>query len=90
VFLMLEALVAAGTAQGLPEDVSRQLATSTVAGSAALAASSDKALAQLRADVTSKGGTTEAALSVLMQNDALKQLFADAIAAAVKRGKELR
>ncbi|HEU5046627.1 MAG TPA: pyrroline-5-carboxylate reductase [Rickettsiales bacterium] len=89
IFLLLEALTVAGVAQGLPEAICRKLAMSTVAGSAALAAASSKEFAQLRSDVTSKGGTTEAALSVLMKDDALKQLFADAVAAAVKRGKEL-
>ena len=88
-FLLLEALTEAGKTQGLPDPLSRKLAEQTMLGSAALAAQSEESLAQLRKNVTSPGGTTEAALKILMQNDALQNLVRDAVAQAVQRSKEL-
>jgi pyrroline-5-carboxylate reductase len=89
VFLFLEALIAAGKSQGLPEPLARRLAIATFAGSAGLAETSRDSLAKLRTDVTSPGGTTEAALHVLMKDDCLKSLIANAVENAVKRAGEL-
>lgn len=89
VFLFLDALIAAGIAQGLPQDVAAQLAIQTVRGSVKLAQKSEESLEQLRRNVTSPGGTTEAALNVLMKDNALERLLNDAVAAATKRSKEL-
>ncbi len=89
VFLFLESLIEAGIAQGLDEATAKKLAIETLIGSAELAKSSSESLTTLRANVTSKGGTTEAALNVLMKDSRLKSLFNDAVAAAVKRAKEL-
>jgi pyrroline-5-carboxylate reductase len=89
VFLFLEALIAAGKAQGLSEDIAAKLALHTLRGSAKLAMKSAEPLAQLRTNVTSPGGTTEAALKVLMQGDAFALLINDAVREAVKRAKEL-
>lgn len=89
VFLILESLIAAGTAQGLNLFTARKLAIETVIGSAELAKSSEEPLETLRQNVTSKGGTTEAALAVLMQDDALHNLFAEAVDKAVKRAETL-
>lgn len=89
VFLMAEALEAAGIAQGLEPRLARQLARATVAGSGELMRQSDLDAAELRRNVTSPGGTTAAALSVLMADDGMGPLFGRAIDAAVKRGREL-
>ena len=89
IFLILESLIEAGIKQGLSEDVAKKLAIATLIGSAELAKSSPESLTQLRKNVTSKGGTTEAALNVLMQDDVLKSLLTTAIDAAVKRAEEL-
>jgi pyrroline-5-carboxylate reductase len=89
VFLFLEALIEAGKAQGLPEEMAKKLAYATVRGSVKLAKKSENSLEQLRKNVTSPGGTTEAALNVLMKGDALKELVDEAVAAAVKRSREL-
>jgi pyrroline-5-carboxylate reductase len=89
VFLMIEALAAAGEAEGLGRELALTLARATVAGAGALAESSQKAPAELRIDVTSPGGTTAAALAVLMQDDGLPALMRRAVAAAAARGREL-
>ncbi len=89
VFLFLESLIEAGKAQGLTEDVSRQLVIQTLLGSTELANHSTDTLAKLRENVTSKGGATEAALAVLAKDNALKSLFTKAVTSAVKRAKEL-
>jgi len=90
VFLMIECLAAAGVAQGLPDDIAARLARATVIGSGELARQSDEAADQLRVNVTSPGGTTEAALNVLMADaDGLGQLMARAIEAATRRSREL-
>jgi pyrroline-5-carboxylate reductase len=88
-YLFIQSLIEAGMAQGLPEHSCRQLALQTVKGSAELALSSSDLLDVLRQNVTSPGGTTEAALKILMQEDALKQLIGKAVDAAIKRAKEL-
>jgi len=89
VFLLIETLAAAGVAQGLPADLALQLARATVAGAGALAVQSAEPPAQLRQNVTSPGGTTAAALGVLMAAEGLAPLMAKAVAAATARGREL-
>jgi len=89
VFLFMEALVNAGRQHGLPEAICKQLAIQMIAGSAELARISQEPLANLRQDVTSPGGTTEAALKVMIKNNQFKNLIAEAVTAAVKRAKEL-
>ncbi len=89
VFLMAEALEAAGIAQGMEPALARQLARATVAGSGELMRQSALDAAELRRNVTSPGGTTAAALSVLMADDGMGPLFGRAIDAAVRRGREL-
>ena len=89
VFLMLESLVKAGMAVGLPEMLAKTLAVETLHGSMHLAAKSDKSFEQMRIDVASPGGATEAALRVLMQDNALENLMTHATGAAKTRSKEL-
>ncbi len=88
-FYFLEQLIDAGKAQGLPDEICRQLALHTMLGSAELASQASETLTQLRKNVTSPGGTTEAALGVFMKNDALKSLIHKAVWQAAKRAKEL-
>jgi pyrroline-5-carboxylate reductase len=89
VFLMIEALARAGEAEGLPSELALQLARSTVAGAGELARLSGESPAQLRENVTSPGGTTRAALDVLMAADGLEQLIRRAVTAAAARSREL-
>jgi pyrroline-5-carboxylate reductase len=90
VFLLAEAMAAAGIAQGLPEELAVRLARATVSGSGELLRQSADSAAQLRINVTSPGGTTAAALSVLMDEAAgVPAVMARAVEAAVKRSKEL-
>jgi pyrroline-5-carboxylate reductase len=89
VFLLIEALAAAGARAGLPAEMAARLARSTVTGSAELARLSPAPSDQLRRDVTSPRGTTEAALRVLMAEDGLPALMERAIAAAAQRSREL-
>ncbi len=89
VFLLAESLAAAGIAAGLPEDLAARLARATVAGSGELLCQSPESPAVLRQNVTSPGGTTFAALEVLMAENGLAPLIATAMAAAAKRSKEL-
>ena len=89
VFLLIEALAQAGEAVGLPPELALRLARSTVAGSGELARQSPESPAQLREDVTSPGGTTRAALDVLMARDGLVPLIGRAVAAAAARSREL-
>jgi len=89
IFLLAEELARAGVAAGLPEQLATTLARATVAGSGELLHRSDLPSATLRQNVTSPGGTTAAALEVLMANDGLQPLMTRAIAAATKRSKEL-
>lgn len=89
VFLFMEALVQAGVAQGLPEEMAKKLALYTVRGSAKLALKSGESLEQLRKDVTSPGGTTEVALQKFAENSDFRTLIKRAVAAAVKRSREL-
>ena len=89
VFLLAEALARAGAAAGLPADLAQKLARATVAGSGELLNRSPLDAATLRQNVTSPGGTTAAALGVLMAADGIDPLMTKAIAAATRRGKEL-
>jgi pyrroline-5-carboxylate reductase len=89
VFLMVEALAAAGAAAGLPPDLSLRLARATVAGSGTLLDASPEPADALRRAVTSPGGTTQAALDVLMADPGLTRLMTDAVAAAARRSREL-
>jgi len=89
VFLLIEALTAAGVAAGLPPDLAASLARATVSGSGELARLSPDDPAKLRADVTSPGGTTAAALGVLMAKGGLTDLMTRAVAAATARSQEL-
>ena len=85
VFLLAEVMTKAGIEAGLPDDLATQLAEATVAGAGALIAVSDDDPAVLRANVTSKGGTTAAALDILMADDGMAPLLSRAIAAAKAR-----
>ncbi|ARP99990.1 pyrroline-5-carboxylate reductase [Pseudorhodoplanes sinuspersici] len=90
VFLLAEALARAGVAAGLPEGLAATLARETVAGAGELLHRSSLDAATLRKNVTSPGGTTAAALEVLMQGDGgLDPLMRDAVAAATKRSRDL-
>jgi pyrroline-5-carboxylate reductase len=89
IFLLAEALAQAGAAAGLPRELADKLARETVAGSGELLHRSSLDAATLRENVTSPGGTTAAALDVLMGNDGLAQLMKKAIAAATERSRKL-
>lgn len=90
VFLLIETLAKAGMADGLPETLAWPMARATVIGSGALAAASEEPAATLRRNVTSPGGTTEAALSVLMASETgVQPIFDKAIKAASGRSREL-
>jgi pyrroline-5-carboxylate reductase len=89
VFLLAEALARAGTAAGLPAELAGKLARATVAGSGELLHRSPLDPAALRQNVTSPGGTTAAALDVLMAPQGLEALMTKAVAAATKRSREL-
>jgi pyrroline-5-carboxylate reductase len=89
VFLLAEALARAGAAAGLPAELAATLARATVAGSGELLNRSPLDAATLRQNVTSPGGTTAAALDVLMAPDGLGALMDKAVAAATKRSREL-
>jgi pyrroline-5-carboxylate reductase len=90
VFHLIEALAAAGQAQGLGPELSMQLAKATVAGAGALAEAAEEDPGQLRRNVTSPNGTTQAALEVLMHKDSgFPGLLNRAVAAATARSKEL-
>jgi len=89
VFLLTESLARAGEKAGLPAELAVRLARATVAGSGELLHRSSIDAAVLRQNVTSPGGTTAAALEVLMAPDGLDLLMERAIAAATRRGREL-
>ena len=89
VFLLTEELARAGVESGLPEALATRLARETVAGSAELLHRSEASSATLRQNVTSPGGTTAAALEVLMGPDGMQSLLTRAVAAATRRSKEL-
>ena len=90
VFYLIETLADAGAAAGLPAELAMQLAHATVCGSGELACLSDQPASQLRINVTSPGGTTQAALEVLMDPDTgLQPLMRRAVAAAEQRARDL-
>lgn len=90
VFHLIETLAAAGVAEGLQPKLSMQLAKATVGGAGALAEEAEESPAQLRVNVTSPGGTTAAALSVLMDDaNGFPTLLTRAVKAAADRSKEL-
>lgn len=89
VFHLIECMAAAGEKQGLPRETAMQLARATVAGAGELVHQSELSASTLRENVTSPGGTTAAALQILMAEDAMPKILADAIRAAAERGKEL-
>ena len=99
VFLLVEAMSVAGERLGLDADLAMRLARKTVAGAGALLDESDTTPASLRQAVTSPGGTTKAALEILMPSDdasdeddeamGLAELMTEAIAAAAERSREL-
>lgn len=89
VFLLAEALARAGAAAGLPPALAERLARETVAGAGELLHRSPLPAATLRENVTSPGGTTAAALEVLMGEDGLAALLTRAVAAATRRSREL-
>ncbi len=88
VFYFIEAMVQAGTEMGLPAEQARRLAQETFAGAAALAMQSSDSPATLRERVTSKGGTTHAAISAL-ETSGVKAAFVQALHAARRRAQEL-
>ena len=89
VFLLAEALAQAGAAAGLPQPLAEKLARETVAGAGELLYRSALDAATLRENVTSPGGTTAAALDVLLGKDGLAPLMNKAVAAATRRSREL-
>jgi pyrroline-5-carboxylate reductase len=89
VFLLAEAMTKAGIAAGLSAALAGRLARETVAGSGELLHRSDLDAATLRQNVTSPGGTTAAALEVLMGPDGFDALLTRAIAAATRRSRQL-
>jgi pyrroline-5-carboxylate reductase len=89
VFLLAEVLAQAGAAAGLPPALAEKLARETVAGSGELLHRSTLDAKTLRENVTSPGGTTAAALKVLMGRDGLAPLMIEAIAAATERSRQL-
>ncbi len=90
VFHLIETLAAAGEAHGLPHELAMKLAKSTVAGAGALAVAADDHPSQLRVNVTSPNGTTQAALEVLMHEETgFPDLLHRAVNAATERSKEL-
>ncbi|TLP67290.1 pyrroline-5-carboxylate reductase [Parasedimentitalea maritima] len=90
VFHLIETMAAAGETQGLPAELAMQLAKATVAGAGALAEASEDSPSQLRVNVTSPNGTTQAALEVLMDKESgFPTLLKSAVGAATNRSKEL-
>jgi pyrroline-5-carboxylate reductase len=88
VFLLIETLAAAGERAGLPPALALRLARDTIAGSGELARQSSDSPGKLRENVTSPGGTTRAALDVLMAPDGMARLLERAVAAATARSRE--
>lgn len=87
-FLLVEALESAGVELGLPPETARRLAVETARGAGRMAAEAGEAPAVLREQVTSRGGTTAAALEVLANAD-VRGIFARAVAAAARRSAQL-
>ena len=88
-FLLAECLAEAGVEAGLPPELAKKLARATVSGAGELLHRSSLDAGELRENVTSPGGTTAAALEVLMGEDGLQQLLTRAVEAATRRSREL-
>ncbi|MDJ0921161.1 MAG: pyrroline-5-carboxylate reductase [Henriciella sp.] len=88
-FLLAEVMAAAGAKHGLDPDMAMRLARKTVEGAGALMASSPEPAAILRKNVTSPNGVTQAALEVLMHEEAMPSVFVEALRAAIDRDREL-
>ncbi len=88
VYLVAEALIEAGVAAGLSHDVSRELVIETMAGAARMMQETDTDPVELRAQVTSPGGTTTAGLQTL-ELKAVRSAFIEAVAAATERSRQL-
>jgi pyrroline-5-carboxylate reductase len=88
IFLLAEALTEAAIREGLPHHAAEKLVLQTIRGSGLLAQTSDKSAFRLRAEVTSPGGTTSAALHVL-ENSGFRTMIEDAVRAAAQRSREL-
>ncbi|MEM8617104.1 MAG: pyrroline-5-carboxylate reductase [Pseudomonadota bacterium] len=88
-YFLVEAMAAAGVAHGLDPDLAMRLARRTVEGAGALMAASPETAGTLRENVTSPNGVTEAALKVLMREDAMPSLFKEAFAKAIDRDRAL-
>lgn len=89
VFYLVECMAEAGRKLGLPADLAMRLARETVSGAGELMRQSPDDAARLRQNVTSPGGTTAAALAVLMADEGMQPLFDTALAAARDRAEEL-
>jgi pyrroline-5-carboxylate reductase len=90
VFYLVECLAEAGVAAGLPQDLATRLARQTITGAGELLFQSDLTPATLRQNVTSPGGTTAAALAILMADEGgLRSLMSEAVAAAKQRAEDL-
>jgi pyrroline-5-carboxylate reductase len=89
VFYLAECMAEAGRKLGLPADLAMRLARATVSGAGELLHQSPDEAAQLRKNVTSPGGTTAAALAVLMADDGMQPIFDSAVKAARDRAEEL-
>ncbi len=89
VFLFAEVLAAAACERGLDAVTADKLARATIIGAAALLEQDKRSAAMLRQEVTSPGGTTEAALKILMGRDGMRPLLRRAVKAAARRSKEL-
>ncbi|MBR86330.1 MAG: pyrroline-5-carboxylate reductase, partial [Rhodospirillaceae bacterium] len=88
-FLLTECLSSVGEKIGLPSELANKLSRATAIGSGELLYQSDVSTENLRASVTSKGGTTEAALKVLLNENQLETLVEKAVQKAYQRSKEL-
>lgn len=88
-FLLAEVMAEAGESEGLPRALAQRLARRTVEGAAALMASGDADPESLRRAVTSPGGTTQAALDILMDTGGMPRLMRDALRAAANRDRQL-
>jgi pyrroline-5-carboxylate reductase len=89
VFLLAEVLAAAAEQEGLDKDTAMRLASRTVAGAGALMLETGESPSALRKQVTSPGGTTEAALDVLASADGLAPMLRRAVSAAAQRSRDL-
>jgi pyrroline-5-carboxylate reductase len=87
-FLVVESLIEAGVHQGLSRDVAKKMVIGTFEGSAALLMATGESPEELRAQVTSPGGTTAAGLRIL-ESRAVRSAFLEAVAAAAERSRQM-